>query len=325
VRVNKGVLFFVLMSSLLYNVSALPQQKTPEQSSPISPSNAAKYVLGPGDQIEVKAVEAPEAGGTFIIPAGGVINTTLGEIQAAGLTSAELQQSFVNLLKRTVIRPQITVNITAFKSQPVTINGSVAQQGVQQLEGRKNLIEVISSAGGRNAEAGSIVRITRKIENGPIPLDSATMIADGMFSIAEINLREIENGTHPEKNIQILPNDNIFVERAHSVYLVGEVKKPGTYILTDSDTITIARLLAKADGFLPTADKKKGKILRGGTGAAQTEIAINLQAIWSGKKEDITLQPEDILFVPNSYAKDTVRKTFESIVGMVPGLAIYRL
>ena len=69
-----------------------------------------------------------------------------------------------------VRQPTVAVTIVEYRSQPVSVIGAVAQTGVHQLEGRKTLIEMLAKAGGLRPDAGNIIKITRRVEWGAIPL-----------------------------------------------------------------------------------------------------------------------------------------------------------
>ena len=285
-----------------------------------------KYVLGPGDEIVILALNAEDIANKPIrITAGGDINLPMaGRIHVAGMTVEQLEGELTERLKKYIRNPEVAVNVTGFKSQPVSVIGFVGNPGVIQLEGRKTLIEVLSLAGGLKQDAGYRVKITRKSEWGPIPLPSATPSGD--YSVAEVNIRGINDASHPEENILILPFDVISVPRAEIVYVMGEVRKPGGFALNDKQSISVLQAIALSEGLGSNALSKKSKILRPVAGGANhIEIAINLDQLLQGKTKDVTLQPDDILFVPNSSAKSAFHKTVDSVISGVTGRAIYRI
>jgi polysaccharide export outer membrane protein len=285
-----------------------------------------KYVLGPGDEIVILALNAEDIANKPIrIAAGGDLNLPMvGRIHVAGMTVEQLEGELTERLRKYIRNPEVAVNVTGFKSQPVSVIGFVGTPGVIQLEGRKTLIEVLSMAGGLKTDAGYRVKITRKGEWGPIPLPSATQTGD--FSVAEVNIRGINDATHPEENILILPFDVISVPRAEIVYVMGEVRKPGGFALNDKQSISVLQLIALSEGLGSNALAKKSKILRPVPGEANhVEIAINLDELFKGKTKDVTLQPDDILFVPNSSAKSALHKTVDGVISGLTGSVLYRI
>ena len=296
-------------------------------NGPRSLANAhlPSYVLGPNDEIVIQSVHAQEIANkpTRISTSGDLNLPMVGRVHAAGMTLDQLETEVSERLKTYIREPDIAINITQFKSQPVSVIGYVGAPGVIQLEGRKTLIEVLSQVGGLKPEAGSRVKIMRTKEWGPIPLPSARMEGDN--SVAEVSVRGIETATNPEENIQILPNDVISVPRADIVYVMGEVKKPGGFALNDRGrTISLIEVLARAEGTTPTAALKYAKVIRPVPNSNRIEIPVNLKDLLNGKSKDILLQPDDILLVPNSYAKGAFSRTLDSVVNATTSLIIYR-
>jgi polysaccharide export outer membrane protein len=128
---------------------------------------------------------------------------------------------------------------------------------------------------------------------------------------------------NPEENIQIRPNDVISVPRADLVYVLGEVKKPGGFIVTDRDNLSVLQALALAEGLGKTSSAANSKILRAVPGSSRTEIPINVKKILNGKESDVALKPDDILFIPNSSAKTFVTKAIEGAIAAGTGVMIY--
>jgi polysaccharide biosynthesis/export protein len=311
--------------------AALSAQQAADQSVPQQPNNApviqhpSAYVLGADDQITIQALEAEEISNKPVrIDADGYITLPLlGRLRASGLTAGQLEAEMTARLKAYIQEPQVSVNITEFRSQPVSVIGQVKNPGVLQLQGRKTLVEVLSLAGGLQPDAGHSVKITRRPEWGPIPLSTAVKDPGGNFSIAEVNLKGIMEAKNPEENILIQPNDVISVPRAEMIYVIGEVRKPGGFILSDRKTVSVLQALSLAEGLELTAGSKNAKIIRGSSTSSRTEIPLNLKDVLAGKTTDIAMYPDDILFVPNSSARTILGKAAEAALRMGTGIAIY--
>jgi polysaccharide export outer membrane protein len=331
VNMEKTKLVGLAICTLLFYASPewalqVPISKTPGDAvRPPSGGHLPSYVLGPNDEIVIVSVVAEDIANkpTRITTSGDLNLPMVGRIHAAGMTLDQLETEVSQRLKKYYRDPDLSINVTQFKSQPVSVIGYVGTPGVIQLEGRKNLIEVLSQVGGLRPEAGSRVKITRKSEWGPIPLPSAK--TQGDLSIAEVSVRGIETATSPEENIQILPNDIITVPRADIIYVLGEVKMPGGFALDERGrTISLIEVLARAGGATPTAALKNAKIVRAVPNSNRIEIAVNLKDVTKGKAKDMVLQPDDILYVPNSYAKGAFRRTLDTVVNTATAVAIYR-
>jgi polysaccharide export outer membrane protein len=217
-------------------------------STPLSSNSLSSYRLGAGDEFTVMAAHADELNNkTFRISLTGEVSfpDKVGTIHVAGMTLQELQAEIAKRLSENIRRPEVTINIKEYRSQPVSVLGEVAKPGIYQLEGNKSLFEIMSMVGGPNPQASRII-IRRRLEVGSIPHSSATI--DGEDSVAEIGILSVTNLTRPQDNIQILANDRITVPKAELVYVLGEVKKPGGFALIEKRNITVLELLVRAEG-----------------------------------------------------------------------------
>jgi polysaccharide biosynthesis/export protein len=317
-----GTYKFVLTVALL----ALPGYGQPADR-PAGPLRGA-YVLGPDDVIGIRVADAEEMTDKSIrIGPNGSINLPMvGRLQAGGLTAEELEKDLATRLKPFIRNPSVSVNVVELRSQPVSVIGSVSTPGVHQLQGKKTLVEMLSMAGGARADAGYSVKITRQKEWGAIPLPNATTDATGHYSIAEVNLKQIMDAKNPAENILIMPNDVISVPRAEMVYVIGDVKKAGGYVLNDNANMSVLQALSLASGLEKTARASKATILRASTSKdlTRTEIPVDLQQILKGKAKDVPMEHEDILFVPGNKTKAAAIRALESALQIGTGIAIYR-
>lgn len=289
--------------------------------------HATNYVLGPDDQVTVQAPDVEEVSGkAFRIDLSGHVNLPLiGAVQAAGLTAVELQSRIQDRFKKYLRNPDITVAITDFRSQPVSVLGAVQNPGVHQLQGNKNLLGVLSLAGGLRPDAGSTVTITRRLTWGRLPLPGAADDPAGQYSVASIPIRSIMTAAHPAENIAIKPEDVISVPRAELIYAIGAVRKSGGFVLGERESISALQALALAEGLDRTAAAQNARILRSTQNSPnRTEIPIDIKKILAGTAADVPLKADDILFIPASRAKSAALRTFEAAIQIGTGVAIYR-
>ncbi len=288
--------------------------------------NNTNYVLGPEDTITVRVFAADDIpdrpaqignDGTVTLP-------MIGRVKAAGLTVDQLQTSLIADYKKYFKDPQVTVQVTEFRSQPVSVAGNVGLPGVVQLRGTRNLMEVIGQAGGLRADAGDSVLITRNLDEGPIPVAGAFTDATGKYSVAHVNIRDVMSGKNPQGNILIKPHDVITVPRARMIYVLGNVNRPGGYVMTDNETVSLTQAIALAGGWNSDAAMSSTRILRASAGAEREQIPANIKKIMDNKAPDLKLQPDDILYVPNSVLKQFSQRGVEAAIGLGTGMAIYR-
>ncbi len=86
---------------------------------------------------------------------------------------------------------------------------------------------------------GTSVQITRNLSEGPIPVADAFTDPTGKYSVAHIDIRAVMNGKDPQGNITIKPHDVVTVPRARMIYVLGNVTKPGGFVLSDDESMSI--------------------------------------------------------------------------------------
>jgi polysaccharide export outer membrane protein len=305
----------------LGNRSSLAAQPAP----PSDAVNRSSYVLGPNDQLKIWALGVDEITDKpiRIDPSGDIDLPLVGKVHAAGLTMAQLNAELVQRFSKDIRHPQVSIEILDFGSQPVSLLGAVNHPGVHQLEGHKTLTEVLSLGEGLRPDAGARINISRQIRYGAIPLPNAKLDPTGNFSVADVGVHDLLAGIHPAENIVILPNDVITVPTAETIYVIGEVKKPGE-VMIKTGGVTVLQALSTANGFASASAPQKSKIIRITPGTAErVDIPVDLNKILAGKAEDIAMRPNDILVVPSSVPKKAGTRALEAAVQAATGIAIW--
>jgi polysaccharide biosynthesis/export protein len=317
---------FLLAALLVLLARPAPAQPVNQALKP--PGAGTEYVLGPDDTISIHVTDAEEIPDkSFRIGSNGYITLPMvGRVKVSGLTTEELEKDLTTKLKTYIRNPEVSVSIVEQHSQPVSVVGEVTTPGIQQLQGHKTLMEVLSLAGGARPTAGYSIRITRKKEWGPIPLPNAVTDPSGEYTVAEVNLKQIMEAKNPAENILIMPQDVISVPRAEAVYVIGDVKRPGEFILGERLQVSVLQALAMAAGLEKTAATSKARILRNSVSPdmKRTEIAVDLKRVLAGQDQDVPMQADDILLVPGSKTRTALIRGLESALQIGSGLAIYR-
>lgn len=287
----------------------------------------AAYVLGPGDMIAVRAQHAAELSEkpVRVDNAGEIHLPVAGSLAAAGLTTGQLAAKIRARLESLIRDPEVTIEVVEFKSHPISVLGAVKTPGVFQLQGEKRLLEVLSVAGGIDQDAGSSIRISRKKSAGTIPLPFSRVKDSGDYTVGEVFLQDLIQARHPEFNILVAPDDVITVPRAKLVYVIGEVRKAGGFVLRERESMSVLQALSLAEGLTQVAGAKDARILRASEDSARkTEIAVNIRSILAGKAPDTPLLPDDVLFIPNSAARNATLRGIETAIQLGTGVVIWR-
>jgi len=313
-------------------------------AGPVVNSTAEDYRIGPQDLLEISVFEAPELNRAVRVSASGEISLPLlGAVQAAGLTPKALEFVLQELLRRSYMKdPHVTVFMKEMQSHPVSVFGAVKKPGVFQIDGPKSLVEILSMAEGLAEDAGDTVIVMRgaglpgaaqsALDDPPAeskpqsPAAGASLATEEKTdgNTVETNLKNLLESGNPRYNVIVYPGDVVKVARAGVVYVEGEVKRPGGFMLKTNENISVLQAVALAEGLTRTAARSRARIMRTdeATGT-RTEIPINLDKILAGGLTDPILRPKDIVFVPNSTGKSAFYGSTQAVVS-VGSAAVYR-
>ena len=291
-------------------VSASGAASTPEAKADTTkdiPDQSMLVKLGPGDLIEVSVYNVPElATKARVGNSGDLYLPLIDYVHVEGLTIEEAQTLIQKRLEDGgfVRSPHVTIFVDEAASQGVTIIGEVSRPGIYPDPVDRKLYEVISVAGGFTPSASRKIAIVHRNSTEAVHIDLPRNLADDLSG-----------------NVDILPGDMITVPRAPIVYVVGAVGRP-CGLLVDNGTLTVLQALALAGGTSHVAKMNGSRIIRK-TPAGMTETRVELKKMLEAKTPDVTLQADDILFVPISGGKILAGRTFEIATSLATAVAIY--
>jgi polysaccharide export outer membrane protein len=266
--------------------------------------------ISAGDLLSVDVFDTPELSAKLRVSEKGDVDLPVaGSIHVGGMTAEEAATSIENLLRDDVIlkHPHVEVFIQEYATQGVSILGEVKNPGVYPNLGSHSLLDFISVAGGITPTAGKAVTITHKNDPG-----NPTIV-------------QLDNSPDlPQRGaVAILPGDTIMVSRSGIVYVVGDLVKPGGFLIENNQRLTALQAIALAQGANRTAGLNGTRLIRKTPNGPQ-ETHVQLRKILQGKEADLRLEDGDILFVPVSKGKTVAFQGIVSAVGLVTGLAVYR-
>lgn len=294
-------------------VLSVPQTSAPGQAAPAVKNapvaNSSDLIIGSGDLLEISVYGAPDFSKQVRVAETGEISLPLiGPTHVAGLTihDAEL------LVQRRLAEggfftdPQVSIFAREYATQGISVLGEVQKPGIYPLPGQRSLFDALSAAGGVTPRAGNSITITHR--TGHKESETVRLPADETLP--------------PESNVAVFPGDTIVVSKAGIIYVVGDVRLPGGFVLENS-SLTVLQAIAMAQGANTTA-KLDNTILIRKTPEGRQEIPILLSKVMAAKSPDPQLQPDDIVFVPRSAAKAGFRRGLEAALQTATGIAIYR-
>lgn len=238
---------------------------------------------------------------------GNISVPLIGYIRVAGLSSSEAEATIeAQLRKNNILNdPHVSVYAKEYTSSGVSVAGEVNRPGFYSILGPHRLFDVLQAAGGTNDRAANKVVISHRDQTETttvaISKDPAEMVVS---------------------NIELRPGDTVVVPRAGIVYVLGEVTRPGGYVLNSNGGVTVLQVVAVAGGATHLASAGKTRLLHKTENGFQ-EQRIDLKKLLRGKTRDIAVKDQDILFVPTSGVKSALNTS--ALVATATTVAIYRL
>jgi len=268
-------------------------------------------LVGAGDLLEVSLYGMPDFKTDVRVNSGGEISLPmLGAVAVSGLSVEQAQLLIEHRLSEKGLfnDPHVTVFEKEYATQGISVLGEVQKPGIYPLLGSRKLYDVISTAGGTTPKAGRYVLITRRNDpQHPVRVPLVTGTPESM-----------------ENNVTVEPGDTIVVSKAGVVYVVGAVHQPGGFIMENGNDITVLKAIALAQGTNPNAALNSAKLIRK-TPEGPKDVPLELKKILAAKALDLQLQPDDVVFVPDSAGKSAAKRGAEAVLQMATGMAIWRI
>jgi polysaccharide biosynthesis/export protein len=313
---NRALITAVLLASSCAAIAQTQGTYQPPQVRPAAvddPSrddvwsaNMGNEPVGVGDLLYASVAGSPELSRSYRVDDSGSIAVPLmnEKIHVEGLTAEKISEVIASDLRseHLLVAPIVSVAVLDYRSRQVTVMGAVRVPGVFQAIGHFTVMDAIAKAQGLNPDAGPLVVITRPANGSGQPQVIKTLYTD------------LVSGSNSAANIEVHGGDQIDVPEAPKVYVVGNVKMPGSYPLNDSGGITVLKALAMSQGQ-QSFSTKDAYIYRNIDGTRH-EIEVPLRNILHRKSPDMALMPNDILYVPEATGMHATATVLQGLTGI---------
>ncbi len=267
-------------------------------------------LIGPGDQIKIQVYDTPEmTQEPRVTDEGNVPLAFIGNVHVGGLPPAAAAKLIEHALEQKQImpHPQVMITVLQFATQDVAVMGQVKTPGSFAIRTPRNIVDILAMAGGIDPTADRHITVRRHGTHELVP-----------FFVSN-NPAEAES-----ENVMVDPGDTVIVPKAGVVFALGDVGRPGGYVMDNNQgKITVLELLAQAGGTNHSAVPAHARIIRKKPGGGYEDIPLPLSKMQKGKLPDEPLLPSDIVYVPFSYLRSFITNT-PSVVASTATAAIYR-
>ena len=266
-------------------------------------------LIGRGDLLHLQVYDTPEMEQhARVTDSGSIPFSFLGNVSVSGLTPAQAAEQIEHRLVAAgiMLHPQVTVRVEAYATQNASVMGQVQKPGSYEIDTGRKLVEVLAIAGGLTDIADRHITIQR--------FGAAQQKVEYYYSNSAL--------TALSEDPMVYPGDTVIVPKAAVVYVLGDVSKPGGYpISTNNSTMTVLQAIALAGYANHTAAVGKSKLVRE-TAAGVVEIDLQVNAMQKGKKPDVALLADDVVYVPFSFMRN-IGINGQGILASATSAAIY--
>lgn len=271
--------------------------------------------VGPNDLLGIAVYDSPELSRAVRVESDGAIRLPMVKqrIQVAGLYPAEVEKEITRALlaNNVLVDPVVTVSVLEYQRRPITVAGSVKNPLTFQATGTVSLLDAISRAQGLTENAGSEILVSRGVssDGGKV----ATVVE-------RVPVRGLLDGADPSLNLILHGGEVVRVPEAGRIYVVGDVKKPGAFYITDGSQSSVLKALALSEG-LEAFSSRNAYIYRAEDSNGRKEIPIEMKKIMSRKSPDVPLLAGDILYIPSATGAKASLKVLEESLGIGTSLS----
>ena len=266
-------------------------------------------LIGPGDLLHLQVYDTPEMEQRArVTDAGNIPFSFLGNVRVASLTPEQAAKQIEGRLiaAGVMLHPQVTVRVEAYATQNVSVMGEVQKPGLYEIDTSHKVVEVLALAGGLTYIADRHITIER--------YGTSKQKVEYYYSNAA--------GSALSDDPMVYPGDTVVVSKAAVVYVLGDVLKPGGYPISTNDSrMTVLQAIALAGYANHMAAVGKSKLVRE-TPTGVEEIDLQVSAMEKGKKPDVALLPDDVVYVPFSFMRN-IGVNGQGILASASSAAIY--
>ena len=219
-----------------------------------------EYIIGSGDLLEIQVWDNEDLHRKVEVSQEGEFTFPLiGKVSASGLSVFGLETLIKDrLADGYLVRPQVTVSVTEYKSQKVFLFGEVKKPGTYFVKRKTHLLELISEAGGFTDRAGRTITVVRprssRKSQGPVPLEDAK--DNEVITVDQARL----TAGHTDDSFFVSNGDSIYVSEAPRIFVTGKVKKPGEFKWETG--LTVRQAIILAGGPTEWGSYKRANIVR---------------------------------------------------------------
>lgn len=275
---------------LVCSFAAAGWSSPPPPSGEAPSANLPARLIGNNDLLSIFVYGSPELSRSVRVGSDGNIRLPLlpEPVPASGSMPKEVETALAAAIEasKLFVNPYVAVTVAEYQSRPISVAGAVKRPTTFQAVSDVTLLEAIARADGLTPEAGDEVLVSR---------------TDGDPALVRrIPIKSLIDAADPAVNLKLTGGEEIRIPEAGRFFVVGNVRRPGSFVIRDTAGMTLFRALALAEGLAPFAGKQAFLLRREETTGATNEIAVDLKKVLDRKADDVKLAVNDVLYIPDN-------------------------
>jgi polysaccharide biosynthesis/export protein len=228
------------------------------------------YVVGPQDELSIVVFGEEDLRKNVTLDQDGTFDFPyIGRVKAGGLTARAIGEEIASRLKKFYVNPQVSVEVAKFRSQNVFVFGQVHAPGQYPLSGNMSVLQALAAAGSPTPAAAPYVIVSRPAGSEPrLPREES-----GGGTSLRITLKELQSGQAPAGFV-LRDGDTVTIPKAETIFVTGQVKIPGSYVIEGE--LTVMQAIAMAGGATEKGAPNRVRIFRTVDGKQQEVKGVKL-------------------------------------------------
>jgi len=330
------ILCLIFVCGAVFTVLAQNPSEAPRNipASAIDDQGTGRYLVGPGDILDVRVFGQADLNSTVEVDSDGNISSLPfieAPIRAKCRNEKDIQASITEAYAKYLLKPRVSVRITDRRSRPpAVIFGAVRTASRVDMRRRVRLHELLATSGGITQNASGTIQIMHTEAEMCTEPEKATGQPPTNSDVGQLEVYQVGDvKMGAEKGDPFIrPGDIVIVTEGEPIYITGAVVQPREMTLKDG--LTLARAIMMSGGTTKMAKSNDVHIYRVKEGKiGSDDVKVNYEAIRKGQEKDILLKAYDIVDVRQSgtFSPKALSEFFlnsvKSTAGYLPTMILY--
>jgi polysaccharide export outer membrane protein len=202
VLIKRIAIVALIAASLSFALTAQGQTRERQTPQLRAPAVEERYVLHPGDVLDIQYRYTPEFNQTVTVQPDGFISLEIGgDVRVSGRNLEQVRSIIMSKARTRLASPELIVVLKEFQKPYVVVAGEVAQPGKLEMREKLTALQAVLLAGGfKDSAKSSQILVFRKLNND-------------MAEVRSLNFKTLKRTSDLENDLTLQAGDMILVPR----------------------------------------------------------------------------------------------------------------